>query len=358
MTQKDNDTQGDNPVDDPLLDEDLMDDVLPQDTTLQVTVAAEQAGARLDRVLAAALDDLSRSRLKALIEDGQVRQLEKSERGEIVRSPSAKVNAGDAFEVTIPAPVDAIPVGQDIPLKILYEDDDLVVLDKPAGMVVHPAPGNPDGTLVNALIAHCGESLAGIGGVRRPGIVHRLDKDTSGVMVAAKTATAHADLVEQFSARSVDRAYHAIVWGLMTPAAGEIEGAIGRHPKNRKKMAVRETGGKHALTRYKTLAVYGGGLASLVECRLATGRTHQIRVHLSHRGNPLVGDPQYGRATGRRDAVSALDADIKRQIGAFSRQALHARVLGFVHPKTGQHVDFNTELPDDMAHLKRILESL
>ncbi|MBT4905444.1 MAG: RluA family pseudouridine synthase [Rhodospirillaceae bacterium] len=320
---------------------------------MDVTVSGDQAGERLDRVLAAALDDLSRSRLKALIEEGQV-----SQDGKVVRSPSAKVGAGDAFEITIPAPVDAIPVGQDIPLDILYEDDDLIVLDKPAGMVVHPAPGNPDGTLVNALIYHCGDSLAGIGGVRRPGIVHRLDKDTSGVMVAAKTAVAHANLVEQFSARSVDRAYHAIVWGLPKPAAGEIEGAIGRHPKNRKKMAVRDTGGKHALTRYKTLKVYGDGLASLVECRLATGRTHQIRVHLSHRGNPLVGDPVYGRSTGRRDAVSALDPDIKRQIGDFSRQALHARVLGFAHPTTGQHVDFKTELPDDMAHLKQILESL
>ena len=359
VTQKDNDTLND----DSLLDDALLDDVLPDDsvvdeTTMQVTVGADQAGTRLDRWLAATLDDLSRSRLKALIEGGHVRRLEKSERGEIVRSPSAKVSSGDAFEITIPAPVDAIPVGQDIPLDILYEDDDLVVLDKSAGMVVHPAPGNPDGTLVNALIAHCGESLAGIGGVRRPGIVHRLDKDTSGVMVAAKTALAHANLVEQFSARSVDRAYHALVWGLPKPATGEIEGAIGRHPKNRKKMAVRETGGKHALTRYQTLAVYGDGLASLVECRLATGRTHQIRVHLSHRGHPLIGDPNYGRATGRRDAVSALDPATNREIAAFSRQALHARLLGFVHPTTGQHIDFKTELPDDMANLKKILESL
>jgi 23S rRNA pseudouridine1911/1915/1917 synthase len=348
VTQKDNDTQ-----DDILLDETVMGESLTDETIMQVTVSADQAGERLDRVLAAALDDLSRSRLKALIEGGHVRR-----DSNVVHSPSAKVSAGDAFEITIPAPVDAIPVGQDIPLDILYEDDDLIVLDKPAGLVVHPAPGNPDGTLVNALIFHCGDSLAGIGGVRRPGIVHRLDKDTSGVMVAAKTAVAHANLVEQFSARSVDRAYHAIVWGLPKPAAGEIEGAIGRHPKNRKKMAVRETGGKHALTRYKTLSVYGDGLASLVECRLATGRTHQIRVHLSHRGNPLIGDPVYGRSTGRRDAVSALDPDIKRQIGDFSRQALHARILGFVHPTTGQHVDFKTELPDDMAHLKQILEYL
>jgi 23S rRNA pseudouridine1911/1915/1917 synthase len=348
VTQKDNDTQ----------DDSLLDETMTDETVIDVTVGSDQAGERLDRVLAAALEDLSRSRLKALIEGGHVHRIGNSEHGEAMHSPSAKVSAGDAFEITIPAPVDAIPMGQDIPLDILYEDDDLIVLDKPAGMVVHPAPGNPDGTLVNALIHHCGDSLAGIGGVRRPGIVHRLDKDTSGVMVAAKTAVAHANLVEQFSARSVDRAYHAIVWGLPKPAAGEIEGAIGRHPKNRKKMAVRETGGKHALTRYKTLSVYGDGLASLVECRLATGRTHQIRVHLSHRGNPLVGDPVYGRSTGRRDAVSALDPATKRQIDAFSRQALHARLLGFVHPKTGQHVDFNIELSDDMGHLKKILESL
>lgn len=336
-----------------MMDDPLLDEPVAGDSLMHVTVGADQGGERLDRVLADTLADLSRSRLKALIEGGHVRR-----DGQPVGQPSAKVTAGEQFEITIPAPIDAIPVGQDIPLDILYEDDDLIVLDKPAGMVVHPAPGNPDGTLVNALIAHCGDSLAGIGGVRRPGIVHRLDKDTSGVMVAAKTALAHADLVEQFSARTVDRAYHAIVWGMPKPASGEIEGAIGRHPKNRKKMAVRETGGKHALTRYKTLKVYGDGLASLVECRLATGRTHQIRVHLSHRGNPLVGDPTYGRATGRRDAVSGLDGDIKRRIGDFNRQALHARVLGFIHPTTGQHIDFKTELPDDMAHLKEILESL
>ncbi len=352
MTQKDNDTPS---------DETMMEDPMTDDTLMHVTVGADQTGERLDRVLADALADLSRSRLKALIEEGHVRRDSEpsgQSEGQPIRQPSAKVAAGDIFEITIPAPIDAIPLGQDIPLDILYEDDDLIVLDKPAGMVVHPAPGNPDGTLVNALIAHCGESLAGIGGVRRPGIVHRLDKDTSGVMVAAKTAVTHANLVEQFSARSVDRAYHAIVWGLPKPTAGEIEGAIGRHPKNRKKMAVRETGGKHALTRYKTLKVYGDGLASLVECRLATGRTHQIRVHLTHLGNPLIGDPTYGRSTGRRDAVSILDADIKRQIGDFTRQALHARVLGFVHPTTGQHVDFKTELPDDMSHLKQLLESL
>jgi len=321
------------------------------DTLKRVTVGADQAGARLDRVLADALDGMSRSRLKQLIEGGHVRRGD-----DVVSSPSAKAAAGEAYEVTIPAPVDPVPVGQAIPLDILYEDDSLIVIDKPPGLVVHPAPGNPDRTLVNALIAHCGDSLAGIGGVRRPGIVHRLDKETSGVMVAAKTASAHAALVEQFSARTVERAYHAIVWGMPDPAAGEIEGAIGRHPKNRKKMAVRATGGKHALTRYRTLAVYGGGLASLIECRLATGRTHQIRVHLSHVGHPLVGDPQYGRA--RKGRAFGIDSAAKQAISAFPRQALHARSLGFAHPETDQHIDFETNFPDDMTRLKEILESL
>ena len=323
------------------------------DTQRRVTVDAARAGARLDQVLAEALDGMSRSRLKQLIEGGHVRRA-----GEVIGSPAAKVAAGEAYEVTIPAPVDAAPVGQAIPLDILYEDDELIVIDKPAGLVVHPAPGNSDRTLVNALIAHCGDSLAGIGGEKRPGIVHRLDKETSGVMVAAKTAATHANLVAQFSARSVDRAYHAIVWGMPEPGAGEIEGAIGRHPKNRKKMAVRENGGKYALTRYKTLSVYGGGLASFIECRLATGRTHQIRVHLSHRGHPLLGDPKYGRTSARREAVSRLDPDTKARLGAFSRQALHAHRLGFTHPKTCQHIDFTTTLPSSMGELKKILEAL
>lgn len=323
------------------------------DTLKRVTVDAAQAGERLDRVLAAALDGMSRSRLKQLIEDGHVHRGD-----EAASSPSAKVVAGETYNITIPAPVDPIPVGQAMALDILYEDDALIVIDKPPGLVVHPAPGNPDRTLVNALIARCGDSLAGIGGVRRPGIVHRLDKETSGVMVAAKTAAAHADLVDQFSARTVERSYRAFVWGVAEPASGEIEGAIGRHPKNRKKMAVRDTGGKPALTRYKTLAVYGDGLASLIECRLATGRTHQIRVHLSHVGNPLIGDPQYCRATARRSALSRLEAGTKQQITEFSRQALHAHTLGFRHPATGQDIDFNTDFPDDMARLNDILESL
>lgn len=316
-----------------------------------VRIGPDQAGQRLDRVLADAHADFSRSRLKALIEGGHVRR-----DGAPVRQPSMKVTAGDLFEVSVPAPVAAIPVGQDIPLEILYEDSDLIVIDKPAGLVVHPAPGNPDRTLVNALIAHCGDSLAGIGGVRRPGIVHRLDKDTSGVMVAAKTATAHESLVSQFSARTVDRAYHAIVWGRPVPATGEIEGAIGRHPKNRKKMAVVTRGGKPALTRYRTLQVYGGGLAARLECRLATGRTHQIRVHLSHEGHPILGDPAYGRA--RRGALKDMESSVRDALGAFSRQALHAYRLGFEHPETGEVIEFETKLPPDMAKLTSVLESL
>lgn len=318
-----------------------------------LTVSSEQANQRLDRVLTEALGDLSRSRLKNLIEDGQVQR-----NGEMCRQPSQKVSVGDVLSLTIPVAVDPTPVGQDIALDILHEDADLIVLDKPAGMVVHPAPGNLDGTLVNALIAHCGEDLTGIGGVKRPGIVHRLDKDTSGVMVAAKTAAAHAGLVTQFSDRTVDRAYRAIVWGRPIPPVGEIEGPIGRHPRNRKKMAVVSRGGKAALTRYRSLKTYGDSLATLIECKLETGRTHQIRVHLTHHKYPLVGDPTYGRAGSRRALPKSLDRDEMAVLTEFPRQALHAYRLGFLHPGTGQPVEFETKLPDDMENLTTFLESL
>lgn len=316
-------------------------------------MSAAQAGERLDRVLTESLDALSRSRLKGLIESSQV-----TRNGEVCRQPALKVAAGDQLVVTIPVAVDAVPLGQAMDLDILFEDPHLLVLDKPAGLVVHPAPGNPDGTLVNALIAHCGDGLTGIGGVKRPGIVHRLDKDTSGVMVAAKTAEAHAGLVTQFSERTVDRAYRAMIWGRPIPPVGEIEGPIGRHPKNRKKMAVVSRGGKAALTRYRTLKSYGDGLASLIECKLETGRTHQIRVHLTHRKHPLIGDPTYGRPGGRRALPKWLDSAESGVLTEFSRQALHAFRLGFIHPATGQHVDFETKIPDDMSNLKSFLESL
>ena len=316
-----------------------------------ITVQEDRSG-RLDVFLTGELTELSRSRIQSLLKDGHILLNGKPARAKTPVTP------GDSITVALPEPRPTEILPQDIPLHILHEDDDLAVINKPVGLVVHPAPGNSDRTLVNALIAHCGDSLAGIGGEKRPGIVHRLDKETSGGMVAAKTAATHANLVAQFSARSVDRAYHAIVWGMPEPGAGEIEGAIGRHPKNRKKMAVRENGGKYALTRYKTLSVYGGGLASFIECRLATGRTHQIRVHLSHRGHPLLGDPKYGRTSARREAVSRLDPDTKARLGAFSRQALHAHRLGFTHPKTCQHIDFTTALPSSMGELKKILEAL
>ena len=319
----------------------------------RVSVSDAQAGQRLDRGLTESLEVFSRSRLKGLIESGQV-----TRNDEVCRQPALKVSVGDQLVVTIPAAVDAVPLGQAMDLRILFEDSHLLVLDKPAGLVVHPAPGNPDGTLVNALIAHCGDGLTGIGGVKRPGIVHRLDKDTSGVMVAAKTAEAHAALVTQFSDRTVDRAYRALVWGRPMPPIGEIEGPIGRHPKNRKKMAVVTRGGKAALTRYRSLESYGDGLATLIECKLETGRTHQIRVHLTHRKHPLIGDPAYGRPGGRRALPKALDSDETAILTEFPRQALHAFRLGFTHPDTGQHIDFETEMPDDMLKLKSFLESL
>jgi 23S rRNA pseudouridine1911/1915/1917 synthase len=318
-----------------------------------VSVTSGQSNQRLDRVLTEALDGLSRSRLKNLIEGGHVQR-----NHDICRQPSQKVAGGDQLTVTIPAVVDAVPIGQAMDLKILHEDADLIIIDKPAGLVVHPAPGNPDHTLVNALIAHCGEDLTGIGGVRRPGIVHRLDKDTSGVMVAAKTADAHAALVTQFSDRTVDRAYRAIVWGQPTPPADKIEGPIGRHPRNRKKMAVVSRGGKHAVTRYRSLAHYCDGMATLIECKLETGRTHQIRVHLTHRKHPIVGDPTYGRPGSRRALPKGLEPAETAILTEFPRQALHAFRLGFIHPTTGQHIDFETGFPEDMEKLKSFLESL
>lgn len=310
-----------------------------------------EAGQRLDRVLAACHPDLSRSRLKALIEEGRV-----SADGATITEPSYRVKPGQRFTTQVPEAEPYEPQGQDIPLEILYEDSELVVIDKPAGLVVHPAPGNPDLTLVNALIAHCGDSLSGIGGVRRPGIVHRLDKDTSGVMVAAKTDRAHHALSRQFEKRSAERAYLAVVWGLPSPAEGRIEGNIGRDPRNRKKMAVvGENRGKPAATNYRVLRRYGTW-ASLVECRLETGRTHQVRVHMTQIGHPLVGDPLYGRAS--RARTRGLPEDALAAMRDFPRQALHARLLGFSHPESGEELYFETDLPKDMKNLCDVLERI
>jgi 23S rRNA pseudouridine1911/1915/1917 synthase len=307
-------------------------------------------GQRVDRFLADAIGTLSRSRVKTLIEQGQVRR-----DGKVLGEPAEQVRPGATYVLDLPAPLPATPRPQHIPFTILFEDADLIVLDKPAGLVVHPAPGNQDGTLVNALLAHCGDTLSGIGGERRPGIVHRLDKDTTGVMVVAKSDLASAALTAAFAARDMDRAYLALVWGLPNPTAGAIEGAIGRDTRDRKRMAVVARGGRNALTRYRTERAWGIS-ASLLECRLATGRTHQIRVHLANRGNPVVGDPVYLRRVPA--AARTLPEPVRQLLLDFPRQALHAARLGFAHPRTGHPLDFTAPPPADMAGLIDCLDDL
>ena len=301
-------------------------------------------------MLAQHFPELSRTRLKRLIETGHVTQ-----EGKALRDPSLRVKRDQNFVVILPQAEDAVPEAQPIALDIRFEDAYLIVIDKPAGMVVHPAPGNPDSTLVNALLGHCGASLSGIGGIRRPGIVHRLDKDTSGLMVVAKTEAAHHALSRDFAARRIDRAYTAFVWGVPAPPMGEIAGNIGRSTVNRKKMAVvREGKGKPAITRYRVERTFQAH-AALVECRLATGRTHQIRVHLAHIGHPLIGDTVYGKRAGRSIARAK---PIGAQIAAFPRQALHARLLGFAHPIEKRHLEFDSPLPPDLCELTQRLERL
>jgi 23S rRNA pseudouridine1911/1915/1917 synthase len=304
------------------------------------------SGQRVDRLIAERLPALSRSRVKALIEAARV-----TIDGATIANPSFRVKPGQLVAIDVPPAIDDHPEAQEIALDIRYEDSELVVLDKPAGMVVHPAPGNPDSTLVNALLAHCGDSLVGIGGVKRPGIVHRIDKDTSGLMVVAKTENAHAKLSAAFADRSIERAYWAVVWGVPAPREGVIDKPIGRSPKNRKKMAVVPQG-KVAITHYKVIRPLGLAV-SLVECRLKTGRTHQIRVHMTEIGHPLVGDPVYGKAPAR---ARLLDGPAGAALKGFSRQALHAWLLGFDHPITGEHLRFESALPADLAELLANLE--
>jgi 23S rRNA pseudouridine1911/1915/1917 synthase len=320
-----------------------MQDRAPRAAPFTAVAAEAASGQRLDRFLAEAIGSLSRSRVKALIEQGLA-----SAEGRVLSQPALPVRPGITYTLELPGPAPAAPLPQAIPFPILYEDADIVVLDKPAGLVVHPAPGNEDGTLVNALLAHCGAGLTGIGGERRPGIVHRLDKDTSGIMVVAKTQFANTALTAAFAARDLERAYLALVWGLPNPLAGEIEGTIGRDPRDRKRMAIVQRGGKSALTRYRTLHAWQTA-ATLLECRLATGRTHQIRVHLASRGNPIVGDPLYLRRVPA--AARALPEPVRRRLLDFPRQALHAARLGFAHPRTGQPLSFASEPPPDMAAL-------
>jgi 23S rRNA pseudouridine1911/1915/1917 synthase len=326
------------------------DAVVPEGQSAAISAEPSEAGLRLDRMLALHLPALSRTRLKRLIEEGHV-----VHDGTASRDPALRVRPDQSFVVFVPNAEEATPAAQPIALDIRFEDAHLIVIDKPAGLVVHPAPGNPDGTLVNALIAHCGEGLAGIGGVRRPGIVHRLDKDTSGLLVVAKTEVAHQALSRDFALRRIDRAYAALVWGMPTPPVGEIAGNIGRSSTNRKKMAVVGEGrGRPALTRYRVERAFKTE-AALVECRLATGRTHQIRVHLAHLGHALIGDPVYGTRAGRAVARSG---DVGARIAAFPRQALHARRLGFAHPCATGWLEFDSPLPADLHALFTDLERL
>lgn len=302
---------------------------------IEARIAAVSDGWRIDRALAEAVPALSRERLKALISSGAVT----GPAGQ-VRDPARKAVADTLFRIALPDPIAPHNEAQAIALDVVHEDEHLIVIDKPAGLVVHPAAGNPDGTLVNALLHHCHGSLSGIGGVARPGIVHRIDKDTSGLMVAAKTDRAHEGLARQFKAHSIDRRYRAIVAGRPVPASGTIDAPLARSPANRKKVAI-VAGGKRAVTHYRTL--HPLGRAALVECRLETGRTHQVRVHMTSIGHGLLGDPVYGRpAPELRAAVQRL---------GFARQALHAAHLGFIHPITSTALAFDSEMPDDMQEL-------
>lgn len=322
-----------------------------------LTAQEADQGVRLDRFLAAGLPDLSRSRVRELIKAGQVRNAAGT-----IKEPDYRVKPAEMFAIAVPEAVAAAPEPENIALTVLYEDDALIVIDKPAGLVVHPGAGNWTGTLVNALIAHCGESLSGIGGIKRPGIVHRLDKDTTGVMVAAKNDAAHQGLAEQFADHGreggLERRYLALVWGAPKSQKGTVDGNIGRHATNRLKMAVLARGGKPAVTTYNTVETLGpkevgGPTASLLECRLETGRTHQIRVHLAHIGHPVIGDPLYGG--GYRSKTRALKEEARSAIVRLERQALHAAVLCFHHPISGHYMQFRSELPGDLREAMKAL---
>ena len=318
-----------------------------EETEWAFTAEAEDVGARLDVVLARRVPTFSRNRIKDLILTGAV-----AINGKPVDEPKLKVKAGDELVLVAPEPVDADPEPEYIPLDILYEDEHLIVVDKPVGMVVHPAPGSLNGTLVNALLYHCGDSLRGIGGVKRPGIVHRLDKDTSGVMVAAKTDQAHQHLAAQFADHGrtgpLHRAYTAFAWGRTQQARGMVDAPLGRDPANRLKQAVRKDG-REAITHYMVEARYGGEGWDItrIQCVLETGRTHQIRVHMGHIGHPLVADQLY--APGFATKVNRLPEPLRTDIATLGRQALHAAELGFEHPVTGEEMYFEAPLPPDLA---------
>lgn len=333
--------------------------------TIQIIVATDQAGDRLDRFLTQRLNGPSRSRVKVLIDNGHI-----TRDGATIEDPSYKVKPGEVFDVVMPPPVPAIPQPEAIPLDVVYEDNDLIVVIKPVGMVVHPAAGNWNKTLVNALLHHCGPSLSGIGGVLRPGIVHRLDKDTGGLLVVAKNDRAHAGLREQFDSHTLERAYKALVWGAPRPLVGRVDAALERGSTNRQKMVVatnpNRRGARHAVTHYQVAERYGPAeapIASLVECRLETGRTHQIRVHMAHLGCPVIGDATYGQGRQYLKSTSdeAAEGPVRQaqdSLNAFKRQALHAYLLGFDHPISTEKLRFEVDLPFDMKDLAQKLELL
>jgi 23S rRNA pseudouridine1911/1915/1917 synthase len=334
---------------------------MPRANSETFEIAGGQAGQRLDRVLASG-SALSRTRLKGLILDGAV-----TVGARTIRDPGYRVNLGETVRVAVPEPEPAEPGGESIPLNIVFEDDEIVVIDKPAGLVVHPAAGHATGTLVNALIAHCGDSLSGIGGVKRPGIVHRLDKDTTGLMVVAKTDRAHQALAAQFADHGrtgpLRRGYLAFAWGAPARLKGTVDAPIDRHPKSRDRMAVRANG-RIAITHWQVLERYSAGkesgkdakpVASLIECRLETGRTHQIRVHLAHLGHPLLGDPVYG--PGFKTKASRLPPPAREALADLGRQALHAYLLTLEHPTSGQKLEFRSELPADLSRLHHSLSA-
>ena len=305
-------------------------------------VNKDYKGKRIDKFLSDSFSNISRSQIQRLIETGRVTCDDMT-----IGDNSFKVKEGDIYVLEIPPAEEPEPIAQDIPLDIIYEDEDVVVVNKPAGMTVHPAVGNPDGTLVNALLYHC-KDLSGIGGVKRPGIVHRIDKDTSGILVIAKNDVAHQCLCAQFAEHSIERTYYAVVYGVPKPLNGLVDADIGRSPYDRKKMAVVQKNGKHAVTHYQTEKVFGD-FASLVRCNLETGRTHQIRVHMTRLGNSLLGDKVYGKS--KKLVLKTLDSQKIDFINNFGRQALHAKTLGFVHPRTEQKMVFNSDFPEDFEKL-------
>jgi 23S rRNA pseudouridine1911/1915/1917 synthase len=329
---------------------------------LEVTVAGDEGSTRLDRVLAVRSPELSRSRLKALILAGQIAVTRAPAGAAAIRDPAYHVAAGDTITIDVPPAIAAEPAGEDIALDIIFEDEDIIVIDKPSGLVVHPAAGHETGTLVNALISHCGASLSGIGGVKRPGIVHRLDKDTTGLMVVAKNDRAHKSLTEQFAdhgrTNDMRRGYMAFVWGVPNRQRGSVDAPIDRHPHAREKMAVRD-GGRQAVTHWDLQETFndrhGKPVASLLACQLETGRTHQIRVHLAHINHPLMGDSVYGPHF--KTKANALGPLSQKALTALDRQALHAYLLQLEHPRTGEILEWISELPADLAALRETLRA-